>query len=41
VIIFLGAKSIEGACHLVSSALQNNDDIPFAMFYLLENVNRT
>ncbi|CAB4483024.1 hypothetical protein RhiirA5_503824 [Rhizophagus irregularis] len=35
-----GAKSAENACHLVSLALQDNDDdIPFAMIYLLEDDN--
>src|SRR5437868_4090070 len=36
--IFLGAKSVESACHLVSSALKdNNADILFALIYLLED----
>ncbi|GBB92369.1 hypothetical protein RclHR1_00200002 [Rhizophagus clarus] len=36
----LDAKSIENACHLVSSALHdNNDDISFALFYVLEDDN--
>jgi hypothetical protein len=33
-----GAKSVESACHLVSSALKdNNADISFALIYLLED----
>ncbi|RHZ80261.1 hypothetical protein Glove_138g49 [Diversispora epigaea] len=32
-----GAKSIETACHLVASTLQDNKDIPFAMMYLIES----
>ncbi|CAG8629652.1 3608_t:CDS:2, partial [Ambispora gerdemannii] len=34
----LGAKSIEGACHLVTATLRKHDaDIPYALLYLIED----
>ncbi|CAG8480265.1 7235_t:CDS:10 [Ambispora leptoticha] len=35
-----GAKSMEDACHLVTSTLrEHNDDIPYALIYLIEDNN--
>jgi len=33
----LGMTSIESACHVITTILRNNADIPYAIFYMLEN----
>ncbi|KAF0445796.1 PAS domain S-box protein [Gigaspora margarita] len=31
------AESLESGCHIIMKALQNNQDIPYALIYLIEN----